>query len=395
MNRLRLFPPAALLSALLLAACGTDDGTGVREVGTEGGAASGSGSGSAASGSGSGSAASGSGSGSGASPAASGEATAQGSVTPAFGGYSPVSDVTQHARVALDVCAINELLPDDGTAIDYDAVLAVYEEGGSSTNSEGAPRTIRGFATTERDEALWSTYAEHYADPLWLDTYTLSAIEGSGAFEGEPDLVRRQGIQKGIRNATMVAWMFHELVAAVDLVADGDVDPAEGAPHRWDEAWAFYHGAEPDCAPYATADSRGENFGTGTAVNEAILAAMQEGLQATLDGDAAAAQAAVDEIVRQVTITYAQATIRYAAQMEAAVAEGDAEGARVQQAEGGAFWRVIEPLVAAADPEAATAITAVYDLTNEPGAAAADVLAAMESTYEDLAIDPAEIGVLE
>ena len=62
----------------------------------------------------------------------------------------------------------------------------------------------------------------------------------------------------------MVAWALHEVVAAINKAADGNFDPASGAPHNWDEGWAFYHGADPGCGPFATADKRGGNFGTGT-----------------------------------------------------------------------------------------------------------------------------------
>lgn len=97
---------------------------------------------------------------------------------------------------------------------------------------------------------------------------------GTGPFEGQDPLVRRQGAQKGIQNQIMVAWTLHELDAALAKADAGDFDPAEGALHNWDEAWAFYHGVAPDCAPHLTANRRSENFGTGTAVNDAILVAM-------------------------------------------------------------------------------------------------------------------------
>ena len=81
----------------------------------------------------------------------------------------------------------------------------------------------------------------------------MSAIQGTGAFTGESDLVRRQGIQKGIQNQIMVAWTLHEVIAALGKADDGNFDPASGAPHNWDEGWAFYHGADPSCAPSAGA----------------------------------------------------------------------------------------------------------------------------------------------
>jgi hypothetical protein len=107
---------------LLAAACGDDDGESVREIGAASGSASGSGSGSA---SGSASAS--------ASASASGTAAAQ---STGLGGYEPVSDVEQHANVTLDICAIDELLPEEGP-LDDESIAEIYTEGGNSTTSEG------------------------------------------------------------------------------------------------------------------------------------------------------------------------------------------------------------------------------------------------------------------
>ena len=330
---------------------------------------------------------------SGASAAAS---SAEASTSGAMGAYAPVSDVSTHALVVLDVCAINSLLPSDAP-IDFEAIGKVYVEGVNSVKSDGSIRTIAGFARTERDEAIWNDYAAYFGDSTWLDSFVMSAIQGTGAFAGESDLVRRQGIQKGIQNQIMVAWALHEVIAALGKAGDGNFDPASGAPHNWDEGWAFYHGADPSCGPYATANSRGGNFGTGTAVNDALAAAFTEGVEALVAGDAAAAQAAADEIVRQITITYVQATIRYAHLFDGDLGGGDAGAARVHQAEGWAFYRVLEPFVAKVDAGAAATIATYYDLAAgapRSGAGAA-VQAALEPVYGGLGISADEIGTLQ
>ena len=255
-----------LLAALLLfGACGADNGGEVRTIDDSGGSVSIS--------------ATGSGTETGVasptrSPSPSASPSGPTSVSAAsphgtMGAYQPLSDVSSHARAVLDVCEISGLLPKD-EPIDYPAVKAIYENGVNSTKGDGSFRTIAGFARSERDEAIWNDYVSYYGDPTWLDTFTMSAIDGTGAFAGEPDLIRRQGIQKGIQNQIMIAWTIHELVAALDKAADGNFDVDSGAPHNWDEGWAFYHGDAPDCGPFTTADQLGANFGTGSAVNDAL-----------------------------------------------------------------------------------------------------------------------------
>ena len=193
----------------------------------------------------------------------------------------------------------------------------------------------------------------------------------------------------------MIAWAIHELVAALAKADDGNFDAEKGAPHNWDEAWAFYAGVEPGSGPFGTAEKRGGNFGTGTAVNDAILKAMDDGRDALLAGDVAGAQAASDEIIRQIQITYIQASNRYASKMTGDLESGDAEKARIHQAEGWAFFRVIAPMIDAVDPSAAAAIDGIYNLSNEPSDPGSIVIDALESTYSALGISPSEVGTLQ
>lgn len=369
-----------VVGALVLVGCGSDDGATVRDLGA-GDAGSGS-----TSGSGSGSAsapATDSGSGSSSTAAATGD-----------GGYEYASDVSAHRLVTRDICEINALL--DESPIDFEAVEAIYRDGSNSVNDDGSVRTLADFATaTDRLHGV----DEYYGTATPLDDWVTSALDGSGRFEGRSDAVRRQGVQKGIQNQIMVAWVVHEIESALAKAADGDVDPASGAPHNWDEAWAYYHGAEPGCAPFATANSRAGNFGTTgddgeTALaNEAILAAMTAGRDALLDGDREGAQAAAAEVGRNVVITYSQAAIRYATLAVADVEAGDDPLEHV--VEGLAFFRVIEPIVAGAGADV-EAIDAIFDL-DAPGQRGGgdEVRAALQPAWDVLGITADDIGELQ
>lgn len=371
---------ATLALALAAGACSSsDDGATVRDLGAEEAEAEGSTSASASS------------SGSASAPASTGETT----LGAADGGYEYASNVDAHRMVVADLCPIGDLLD----AGEFDSVATIYTEGGSSVNSDGSVRTIAGFATaTERGHGL----AEFYGTDTPLDDFITDAFDGTGVFEGLGDGARSQGVEKGMRNQVMVAWLVHELEAALTKAADGNFDIDEGAVHNWDEGWAFYHGVEPGCAPYATGNSRAGNFGTLAAdgetaqANEAIEAAMIEGRDALLAEDAEGAQAATDEVMRNLVVIYSQATIRYASVVEGDLADGDDAAAEAHQAEGLAFFRVIEAYVADAGADV-DAINAVYDLAAGPGANGFgdEVRAALEPAWASLGIDAADIGELQ
>lgn len=316
------------------------------------------------------------------------------SASGSLGGFMPVSDVESHSAVVEDICQINELL--GAESIDWDAVGAIYRDGGASVKGDGSVRTIAGNTTSDRDEPIWNDYVDHYGDPHWIDTFINHAIEGTGPFDGEADAVRKQGAQKGIQNQAMIAWALHEVVAAQSKVAAGETDAAGGAPHNVDEVWAFYHGTQPGCGPYATADKRGDNYGKGTSVNDAMLDLTTKLQQAALNGDEAEYQTHMDGLISQINTTYIQATQRYASKMDSSVSEGDMETARIEQAEGWSFYRVIEPAVANADPAVAELISSVYELSNDPAAGQADaVREALESIYAELGVTKEMIGSLQ
>ncbi|MCH1513009.1 MAG: FEA1-related lipoprotein, partial [Acidimicrobiales bacterium] len=232
--------------------------------------------------------------------------------------------------------------------------------------------------------------------PTPLDDFVQAALGGTGAFAGQSDGVRKQGAQKGIMNQTMIAWVVHELASANAKAADGNFDAAEGAPHNWDEGWAFYRGSDSGCSPFGTANKRAKDFGTlgtdgETAIaNEAILSAMVAGRDALLSEDAAGAESATMEVIKNVAVIYSQATIKYATKVNSDLADGDAEAAKIHQAEGFAFWRVIEPLLGAAD---ADAINAILDIANEPGSGGgAEIRTALQPAWTALGITADDIG---
>ena len=315
--------------------------------------------------------------------------------TPMDVGYAYASNVDTHRLVVIDVCDVKDLL--DVDPIDFDAINVIYTDGKNSVKDDGV-RTIAGFATGEDKKHGLSDF---YGTPAPLDEFVSSAIAGTGVFEGASDDVRSQGVEKGMQNQIMIAWVVHELNSAIAKGQDGNFDVAKGAVHNWDEGWAFYAGAEPGCGPYGTADKRGENFGTltdgGTSVCErsdprghdfwsrclACFELWQAPRRPPLN------------VVKNVAITYSQAVIRYATKIIDDMAADDPDAAAKHAAEGLAFWRVIEAYVVPAGADGKT-INAIFALDGDYGSdgGADEVRNALQPALDALGITDADIGTL-
>ena len=296
-----------------------------------------------------------------------------------------------HRLVVQDVCDINDIVGD----YKWSEIAEIYANGVHSVKSDGSVRTIGGFAAGEGKKHGVDTY---YGTATPLDDFVSAALNGTGVWAGESDAVRKQGVQKGIMNQTMIAWVVHELNAALAKAADGNFDVASGAVHNWDEAWAFYHGVAPDCGPFKTAEKRAADFGTTGAdgesalANEGLLAAMIDGRDALLAGDEAGAISATREAVSHVFTTYAQATIKYASKVYSDLEAGDTEAARVHQAEGWAFFRIIEPILGNNGIDTSV-IDSILNMENEPGSGSvADIQAVLDPVIAYFGITPEEFG---
>ena len=319
--------------------------------------------------------------------------TTEPAVTPsgALGAYQPVSDVAQHARMSLDVCEINRLL--DVRPVDFVAVAAVYRQGKFSDESEGVKRTLGKFAGESRAAEDTLGRYERYLGHGWLNAFVGDAIDGVGAFAGASEAVRREAVRIGVKDQILVAWALHELDAAVDKAGKGSFTKKSGAPHNWDEVWAYYHGEKPECAPYATAQGRGEEFGVGTLITRRLQLFMNDGLKALVGKSASGARTAREQVVRDITISYAQSAIKAASGIDAALAQGKADEARIHQAQGWAYYRVIEPLIAQANTTAARALAGIFDLAGPPASgSAAKATGVLASAYGPLGISAADVG---
>ena len=255
------------------------------------------------------------------------------------GGYTYASNVDNHRSLMQDLCDIKTAASESNWA----EAKSIYTEGKNAEKSDGSFRTLAGFAAAEGKNHNYDTF---YNQTGAIGAHIMAAMDGTGDFEGTSDTVRYQGIAKLTANMGMVGYTIHELNAAVAKADAGNTDNDSGAPHNWDEGWAFFHGPDEhwSCSPAYTMKKRAADYGTETnGVSNALSAseqAMVDGLAALQAGDSAGYNAATDTVVKNIIITYSQATLKYASKMDSN------DSAEKYQAEGYAFWKTMEAYAA-------------------------------------------------
>ena len=227
---------------------------------------------------------------------------------------------------------------------DFAEAKSIYMNGKNAEKSDGSFRTLAGFASADGKNHGYDAY---YNASGSVDDHIMAAMDGTGDFAGVSDTVRYQGIAKLTVNMGMVAYTIHELNSAIAKADAGNVDNDSGAPHNWDEGWAFFHGPDEDygCSPAKVMEKRAADFGTQTdGVSNAFIAsqtAMVNGLAALQAEDSAGYTAAADTVVKNLVITYSQAVLKYTSKMDSN------DSAAKYQVEGYAFWKAIEAYSAA------------------------------------------------
>ena len=217
--------------------------------------------------------------------------------------------------------------------------------------------------------------AAYFGSATWLDDYLLAAFDGTGQFSGgtqerrelsgddnhtsgRDDMInaRTEAVRAALQNQIVV-------MACLSSVASNTTSDA-----NWDLAYAYWHGDTPSAAPYAYADERCKSYGTCSTgdgitarANFAVLKAIAEGKQAAVDGDAAAASAAFTAMRGAALGVYYQAALRSAFQMDDALNQDPPSKTTGYQGEGNSVWRVIAPILNAAEY-----VTDFFKMTNTP-----------------------------
>merc|ERR1719327_63421 len=268
-------------------------------------------------------------------------------------------------------------------------------------------RTLAGFSTAAlakmKGQPFFEAYMIYYTHGDYAHRYVTAALDGTGAFKGQPEAARIQGAKKG--SAYMNVWMYviREMEDAMQDCKSGCLKCNDDPVHAWDEGVAFYSGSleghdgsGSGKLLYALADKRCANFGTCKAgtknskVNIAIIEQFKLGKTKLDEGKCVDLRPITDRIVELMTIPLVQGSLRYAYKV-GTLNEGDKA-----RAEGAAFSAAILPRVAACNVDAAKLISENMDIdTSTPMKSKyAGVKQAFESTYPCLGITCADVGGL-
>lgn len=281
--------------------------------------------------------------------------------------YTVTSDVHKEMNMAEDTAAIKAFIK----LADFTGAEKIFKDG-----QEALPHTWKKLVDAPHpDSSYWAAAKAHYSTGTFISSFVEGALGGGG--DWKEVLAREEGVMKGIMNQSPVMLAFAHLEAAAKHSAAGSKADAHKAV---DTAVAFYVGSDRDSTPYATANKRAKDseyatLGAGgeSKANLAFLKGCASAAAAIDKGESL--DKVVETIKGQVMATYYQASIKYANSLDSDVGkmaaasrhllDGTADAPTAEhQAEGWAFWRVIEATVASTDPEGAASVTAIYNLSN-------------------------------
>jgi len=389
-------------------------------------------------------------------------------------GYQSASDVGPHSMIDLDMEELETFVGNydstDGTEATWLAdALFVYENGGNgkctqadvddtanghctavggakgnSLKSAPTIRTIKGFATKDYSSDKLTGVSDNgwYNEPLpklykaywkaqgwtdaqanvWADTFITKDYSAISKDSGTNQLIK-----KGANYQAVWMYVLHELEDAIGDCYSGDIlandqTPTGGAPHAWDEGWAFYAGStvgqtvaqsvtDVGTLIFELAEKRSGDFktdhSTGPATtNVHLLAKFIEGRDLIIAGKCAEAEPLIDDIIKQMSIPLIQGTLKYAYNSDPKTTTGyctaDADKTALTStadcakawAEGWAFAAAILPRIDQCSATAAATIKTNIEISaSKPMAGGfAAVKTAMESTYPCLGITCADVG---
>lgn len=318
-------------------------------------------------------------------------------------GVTFVSDVSPYLNISRDICLIKDVL--NSKDPDYTFAKGIYMDGFNAklASKDGGLISMRRMVTdTKVGEPFWTMYQKHFNNPVWMDDLLMRAFNGLSPYD--TNTARVQLIVKTLESSMQVAYVMHELDAAIAKAKAKKLSPESGAPFSVDKAWAIFVGGDTNCGLWVASLKRANEFGTkkdcdtstvAYNIRNAIIAAQKAALKGDVDGLIKAR----DIIQSQLSVIYIQAVITYAHEMYLDKLAQDKlsmsnTSAAEHQVEAFAFYRTIAPLVAVANATAGAAL----DYWLFPGQPVVDdvdlkVARAFSAAYPGLGVTPKDIGV--
>jgi len=290
---------------------------------------------------------------------------ASGGNTPGDGVYTPAGNVDGYLQFGTDLQDITALTNavNEGRPMPTQEIIGIYQNGKNFIGGNGQPRPLRAFARAENRAREFPEAAQFFGGNDFLDEPLMDAITLSGNAVSYSPAQQRQAIQKSVARI-LYYHTLQELRAAIPRIEAGNIDPASGAPHNVDEAWAIYMGA-PDGTTYprslsATARSREQNFNREGAVDRPLREALQQAQRAAAAGNMAQFSAAQRDVESRLNAIFYLSAARYLNEALRAAQSGNMANAAATQAEGLYYYMTIQPLVARADPAADQSVVRYY-----------------------------------
>ena len=309
------------------------------------------------------------------------------SPTASDGYYTPTTHREIYQKISTDYQEIAKLtnVIRDGQPFPAAEIWLLYEAG-SHTRLGPQSRTLRSFAIGSSPSTYFPDSAEFYGSDTFLDDPIENVIRSRREAENYSDAQKRQAVNKGMLRI-LYHWSKFYVIIGADRMSSRLID----------EAWAVYvgeeiNGAYPNSLA-ALAQAREGNFGRQDAIDIPLRQAMDRARQAADDGDAAALEAAVDDVFSRFNAMFYLATVRYIGRVADDAQAGDRDALGTHQVEALAFYQSIQPDVAKANPAADEMIMAY--LTGEPSAITTSsrdaTLAALNGTASALMLEQSDL----
>jgi hypothetical protein len=275
--------------------------------------------------------------------------------------YFPATDQALNLAIGTDLGEMRTLMSAAARndAVDWPAVLAIYEDGRHQT----AAGTIRTLASLAREAypAAFPDGAAVYGREAFIDGIVRDAFEGEGRAAGLGDNARRQIVDRGVQ-MLQYGIAIEQLREAQERMDAGDATEAGAAI---DAGWAALAGARETTTPnnglLATALAREEEFVLAGRLARPLEAHLFLALVASQQGDAAGFKAAVDASRGYLNTIFYLSILR-----DAKVLAGDSRASdrATHLAEGWTFVQALRAQIAAASPDAAEQLERAF--TRDP-----------------------------